>query len=323
MAPAEAALTTDQEPEPKPAARKRAKPAPFVPPDREAIERHAAALGRDRQAVVHRAQDLMYDAWDAPTKARRLTLVRKALAVTPLCADAYNLLAQEARSHEDDLDLRSLATRAAELALGPEGFKEFRGHFWGVLETRPYMRAQHGMGLALMALERFAEAVEIFRGMLKLNRNDNQGVRYMLLAALLRGDDIAGAKKLLASYGRDGGTDWVYTRVLLAYRDGNAATPATGRLVRDALMTNGWVAGILCRRERPVFRDDGYITVGGPDEATDHVVHFGEAWRKTPGAVAWLESLAFPSAPPARRRTGGRPPRWEPPGGAPPGQTVH
>ena len=41
---------------------------------------------------------------------------------------------------------------AGELALGPEGFEEYDGHFWGFLETRPYMRARHGLALALLKL---------------------------------------------------------------------------------------------------------------------------------------------------------------------------
>jgi hypothetical protein len=40
-----------------------------------------------------------------------------------------------------------------------------------------------------------------------------------------------------------------------------------------------------------VNSDDGYVTVGGPDEAT-YVTECGAAWHRTPGAVAWLTKLA-------------------------------
>jgi hypothetical protein len=36
--------------------------------------------------------------------------------------------------------------------------------------------------------------------MLKLNPNDNQGNRYLLLGCLLRHDDAAAVKRLLAAY---------------------------------------------------------------------------------------------------------------------------
>jgi hypothetical protein len=37
-----------------------------------------------------------------------------------------------------------------------------------------------------------------------------------------------------------------------------------------------------------VISDDGYVTLSGPDEATYYVTECGEAWHRTPGAVAWL-----------------------------------
>ena len=37
-----------------------------------------------------------------------------------------------------------------------------------------------------------------------------------------------------------------------------------------------------------MISDGDYITVGGPDEATEYVAECGLAWRSTPGAVEWL-----------------------------------
>ena len=51
----------------------------------------------------------------------------------PLCADAYNLLADEAKTPEEARDLYIRGVEAGQLALGPEGFEEFDGHFWGFL----------------------------------------------------------------------------------------------------------------------------------------------------------------------------------------------
>ena len=39
-------------------------------------------------------------------------------------------------------DYYAKGVEAGELALGPKGFKQYAGHFWGFLETRPYMRAR-------------------------------------------------------------------------------------------------------------------------------------------------------------------------------------
>src|ERR1700676_1758143 len=148
-------------------------------PDRRAMESYLAAVAaRSRDDAIAKAQDVMYEAWDRTTSRSRIALAHKALTISPLCADAYNLLAAEAATTADARDLYARGLEAGELALGPKGFKEYDGHFWGFLETRPYMRARGGLALALLKLGEEAAAVEHFRALLKLNPGDNQGIRY-------------------------------------------------------------------------------------------------------------------------------------------------
>ncbi len=204
-------------------------------PDRRAMESYLAAIaGQGRDDAIAKAQDIMYDAWDRATSRSRITLARKALAISPLCADAYNLLAEEAGSVQEARDLYARGVEAGELALGAEGFEEYAGHFWGFLETRPYMRARAGLAIALIKLGDESAAIEHFRAMLKLNPNDNQGIRYLLLGCLLRRDNAAAVKKLLAAYKDEWSACWLYTRALVAFRDGHAAEKKIIRLMQDA-----------------------------------------------------------------------------------------
>ena len=117
-------------------------------PDRRAMERFLAAIGgRGSDDPTGPAQAMMYEAWEQTSSRSRIALARKALGISPLCADAYVLLAEEAaRSPEEARDLYAKGVEAGELALGPEGFAEYEGEFWGFLETRPYMRARLGVG---------------------------------------------------------------------------------------------------------------------------------------------------------------------------------
>ena len=112
-------------------------------PDRRAMESFLAAIsGRRGDDATAKAQDVMYEAWERNTSRSRIALARKALGISPLCADAYVLLAEEAQSIEEARDLYAKGVEAGELALGPQGFEEYAGHFWDFLETRPYMRAR-------------------------------------------------------------------------------------------------------------------------------------------------------------------------------------
>jgi len=87
-----------------------------------------------------------------------------------------------------------LAIKAGEAALGPAVFEEDVGHFWGILETRPYMRARFSYAQCLSEEGQLAEAIEHAQELLRLNPGDNQGVRYLLAAWLLedgRPDELA------------------------------------------------------------------------------------------------------------------------------------
>lgn len=260
----------------------------------------AAISGRRGDDSLAEAQDVMYQAWEQTNPRMRIALARKALEISALCADAYTLLAEQTKSLDEARDLYGLAVEAAELALGPAAFEEYAGHFWGFLETRPYMRARAGLASTLLTLGDEDAAISHYRDMLKLNPDDNQGIRYCLAACLLRRDEEAALQELLAAYPDEVSTNWLYTRALLAFRAGGADDKLAVDLAKDAWAGNEHVPAILAGTEQPVCDDSGYLTVGGPDEATFYVTEFGPGWFRTPGAVDWLSKIAA-SLPPKRR----------------------
>src|SRR5205823_12776803 len=122
------------------------------------------------------------------------------------------------RTRKDALRLDEEGVAAGERALGPDVFRREVGHFWGILETRPYLRARLGLAHALWTAGRRDEAVRHLQDMLRLNPNDNQGVRYTLAGFLLfldRDDDLG---RLLQQYPDEGSAAWAYTKALLAFR---------------------------------------------------------------------------------------------------------
>ncbi len=85
----------------KPPARKKKAAAPATPklPDRRAMESFMAALsGGARAPAIDDAQELMYRAWETSGRKARIELATRALEISPLCADAYVLLAGRARA---------------------------------------------------------------------------------------------------------------------------------------------------------------------------------------------------------------------------------
>jgi tetratricopeptide (TPR) repeat protein len=168
---------------------------------------------------LERAQDLMWTAWDEPVPHRRVAMARQALEISAECADAFVMLAIEtARNYNEALELYKKGIAAGERALGSKRFKEDAGHFWGILETRPYMRARKGLAECLYDVGRYEEAIEHFKELLRLNPNDNQGNRDVLAACYLLAGRNSEALELLNKYPEGIAANWNYTHALVRFR---------------------------------------------------------------------------------------------------------
>lgn len=66
---------------------------------------------------------------------------------------------------------------------------------WAILENRPYLRALGNLALALAEQRKWPEALAIHQRILKLNPDDNQGVRYLIGVEHLHVGDNQGAIK--------------------------------------------------------------------------------------------------------------------------------
>ena len=247
-------------------------------------------LGGGQSDAVVEAQQLMYDAWEAPTRQRAVALAKKALSISPDCADAYTFLAEQtAKSVEEAIDLYTKGVEAGERAIGKQAFIEDVGHFWGLLETRPYMRARAGLAECLWAVGRREEAVAHFQDLLRLNPNDNQGVRDLLMPRLIELDRDKDAEKLFKQFDDDGMATWMYSRALLDFRK-HGDSPKVGASLKAALAENKFVPSYLLGRKRiPRNLPDHY---GFGDDAEAVIYAYGNkaAWHSTPGALEWLSA---------------------------------
>jgi tetratricopeptide (TPR) repeat protein len=284
----------------KPGGRGPSRRRPVTPgslPDRRAMEGVMREAVRslqgeaDQDTPLGKAQALMYLAFEEPDQQLRIQLAKDALEICPDCADAYVLLAEHAKSRKEALRLYEQGVAAGERALGRDAFERDVGHFWGLLETRPYMRARLGLSHALWTAGRPDEAVQHLMDMIRLNPSDNQGIRYTLAGFLLfldRDDDLA---FLLRQYPDDGLATWAYTKALIAFRT-HGDTPDARYLLKQAKKANRHVPDYLLGRKYPPTEQPGYYSPGDESEALNYVGSFMAGWKSTPGAVAWLRENA-------------------------------
>jgi tetratricopeptide (TPR) repeat protein len=259
----------------------------------EAIEKKFQGLHLDdipstAGTPLEKAQDLCYQAMDARGR-RRILLVRRALEICPDCADAYVVLAEQARDPGEARRLYGDGVAAGERAMGPGRFKDDEAPFWGDVTTRPFMRALQGLAESCEATGHLKEAVLHYRRLLRLNPNDNQGARYPLSALLLRTGDDETLDVLLKQFERDRGSFLPFAGALQAFRRAGD-TAVSRKLLRKAVKRNPHVSGLLLEGEDLLLdRPDSY-TLGGEAEAVECAATYHKAWREVPGALEWLKT---------------------------------
>jgi len=238
---------------------------------------------------LERAQELIYDAFDTDDPQRRVDLAEEALQISEDCADAYVLLAEEtAEDAQEARELYEAGTRAGERALGDEIFTEEVGNFWGILETRPYMRAREGLASSLWVLGERSQALSHYRRILELNPNDNQGVRYELAGCLLEEGLDEELGELLGQYEDEASAYWLYTRALWRFRTEGASERSATEL-EEATGTNPYVPLYLLGRKNFLSQDlPELIGLGDESEAVSYFARALPEWLKTPGAVEWV-----------------------------------
>lgn len=279
-------------PKPKPTSktprRKRAEPASDGPAPRPSAPPPIEGRVVPRSTPAHRAQTIVYESVEEPDSDRRVALAQKALELWSDCADAYILLAEEAETRAEALDLYHKAVEAGKRALGPEPFEEQAGNFWRIQETRPYMRARLSLAELLWGVGHRDEAVAHFRELLRLNPTDNQGVRYTLANSLFklgRGDELAG---LLSQYDEPTAI-WAYTQALAAFQEA-ADSPEAKRALKRARSVNKHVPAYLIGTKSLPPAPPGFYQLGSDDEAALYAGTWLSEWRSTPGAIAWLKA---------------------------------
>jgi tetratricopeptide (TPR) repeat protein len=132
------------------------------------------------------------------------------------------------------------------------------------------------------------QAIEHGWEMLRLNPNDHQGIRYLLLRWLLLGGSIEEIERLLSTYDEEGSADWLFNRALHHFRIGGPS-PNARKALRQALQSNVHVAGLLLGDEPlPEGPPSALIGFGDETEAYAYIVDGIGLWGDTYGALDWL-----------------------------------
>lgn len=233
-----------------------------------------------------RSRDLVYDAYEQTDREGK-KMVKKALELDPNNVVAYNYLADIEKDVDKALKLYKKAIEVGQKALGKSYFEENKGQFWGLIETRPYMRAMEMLAQSYYIKKDYKNAIKIYEEMLELNPNDNQGVRFFLAALYLLSRKYAHYKSLSKRYKEDVVANWAYNNALYSFMsNGNSAK--TKKLLKKAYDTNPFVIDYLIGIKEMPDELPSYIGIGDENEAIAYVFDHWDLWENTVSALDWI-----------------------------------
>jgi tetratricopeptide (TPR) repeat protein len=172
---------------------------------------------------------------------------------------------------------------------------------WGITENRPYLRALRNLALVLAEQKKWDEALAIHKRMMKLNPNDNQGVRWLIGLEHLRvGDDGGAIKAFQKCLGEEVGC--AFGLALARFR-AKGSSAEIGEALLTGFAANRYVAPILLGE--PWERLDAFhgTNMAEPEWARDVIAAQADFWQEVPrGAEVVRFWWAAPQVAAWRRR---------------------
>lgn len=148
------------------------------------------------------AYEILEQAENAKTEKEAIRLAKKAFKTSDACFDAVLF---QVDLEDDSLKRNKMLDEGLDYEkkrLEKEGYfkKDNIGHFYGIFETRPYIRGLHTKANFLSMEGKLTKAKEVCEEILRLNENDNTGARYLLMTIYAMLEDEKSILKLYDKY---------------------------------------------------------------------------------------------------------------------------
>lgn len=150
----------------------------------EFIAKYNAGKIDYENTLLDEAYELLEEAENAKTKKQALKLAKEAYNISSDCLDAilFQVKLEDHPLKRDKLLSEGLEFEKKRLTDKKYFNKENAGHFYGIFETRPYIRGLYLKANYLILDGKFKQAIDVCKEILRLNNNDNIGARYLLMA---------------------------------------------------------------------------------------------------------------------------------------------
>ena len=168
------------------------------------------------------AYDLLEKAQEAKSEKEAIKLAKQAYEKSPRCLDALLFQCELEENGIKRMELLEEGLKKEKNSLTEEKYfdKENIGHFYGIFETRPYIRGLTMKTQFLLDEGKLRQAESVCKEILRLNENDNLGVRYLLMAIYATLEEEEEMLKIYKKYPEED-VEMLFPLFALYYKIGN------------------------------------------------------------------------------------------------------
>lgn len=168
------------------------------------------------------AYEILEEAQNAKTEKEAIKLAKKAYEKSRECFDAILFQCDLEENGIKRMKLLDDGLEFEKSRLTKEKYfdKENIGHFYGIFETRPYIRGLVNKAEYLLEEGKISQAENVCREVLRLNENDNMGARYLLMAIYATLEKENDMQKLYKKYPEED-LEMMFPLFALYYKLGN------------------------------------------------------------------------------------------------------
>ena len=168
------------------------------------------------------AYEILEEAQNAKDEKEAIKLAKKAYEKSKECFDAILFQCDLEENGIRRMKLLDDGLEFEKNRLTKEKYfdKENIGHFYGIFETRPYIRGLVIKAEYLLEEGKISQAENVCREVLRLNENDNMGARYLLMAIYATLEKENDMQKLYKKYPEED-LEMMFPLFALYYKLGN------------------------------------------------------------------------------------------------------
>ena len=184
-------------------------------------EYNSTPAARVTEQTAKTADDFLDLAEEATSRAKAEKYIKKALELEPDNLDAISASLDLSEDNSwDYYQKMKAAVDQGTKKMEKEGLmdKDSIGAFWGILETRPYMRLKRRYVDYLIEAGMTEAAIRECEDMIRLSENDNLGVRYVLMHLYALSGNEKAALKLWKKYDGQDETQMLLPLSILYFR---------------------------------------------------------------------------------------------------------